>query len=260
MISNNVFQLTHCYLMVSSLSPLWQLVLFCFAEREWHGFPYLLCCRCLIWHLRVLPHPPSLHRRSLWKIGRAISSWSSICCAKLPTPSELLTSPINLDSDFVSLHILFQPGSVIRPLQKTFFWSSLVAYVWVFVRACIHCPWTVRWSRVPRFSGLLLYENEANDLFQFNFTVLRPDSDSSKYSLMVRDDHSRYYWLFNFSDTVARNSKTVIMDWSTAFGVPKALISFKPTHFCYETVRIFRKDFVPRVTLRFSIARGWTVL
>lgn len=58
---------------------------------------------------------------------------------------------------------------------------------------------------------------------------------------MVRDDFSDYKWFFPFLDTSASNAATAIIEWWSAFGVPKSLMSDGPSHFKNETLRLVSK-------------------
>lgn len=59
---------------------------------------------------------------------------------------------------------------------------------------------------------------------------------------MLHDDHSDNKWYFALSDTSAENAERAIIDWYTAFVVPKLLISNGPTNFKNETVRLVSKS------------------
>lgn len=64
---------------------------------------------------------------------------------------------------------------------------------------------------------------------------------------MLRDDPSSYCWLFAFPDTLVENAAHEIIDWLTAFGSAKGLMSDGPSHLKNETLRLVVKGLrVPR--------------
>lgn len=71
-----------------------------------------------------------------------------------------------------------------------------------------------------------------------DYIEIAPSSSGEKYSLMLRDDHSDYKWLFAFADTSAGHASRATIDWAAAFGVPNGLISDSPTHFKNATVHL----------------------
>lgn len=68
---------------------------------------------------------------------------------------------------------------------------------------------------------------------------------------MLRDYHSSYHWFFAYADTMTENDVADIIDWSVAFGVPRALMYDGPTLFRNVTVRLVAK--VPRVLHQLTV-------
>lgn len=139
-------------------------------------------------------------------------------------------------------------------LRKHFTWSTLSLDVKKFIRSCIHCLSSVGGGKIPRPFGLAVHGTAPNDLLQFDYIKITAAVTGEKYVLMLRDDHSSYYWFFAFADTSAENAARAIIDSSTAFGVPNDLVSDGPTHFKNETVRLVAEGLrVPhRHTLPYS--------
>lgn len=94
---------------------------------------------------------------------------------------------------------------------------------------------------MPRTFDVSFHGTEPNDLPLFDYIKLGPTSIGSKNVLTVRDDHLGYCWLFAFPGTVAETATKANIDWSVAFGVPRALRSDAPTHFRNESVRLVSK-------------------
>lgn len=53
--------------------------------------------------------------------------------------------------------------------------------------------------------------------------------------------YSAYCWLFAFGDTLAENAVRAIIDWFAALGVPRDQMSYGPTQFRSEILRLVSK-------------------
>lgn len=71
---------------------------------------------------------------------------------------------------------------------------------------------------------------------------LGTSSTGDRYVLVLRDDHSNYYWLFPFPDTNAEYAARALVDWCAAFGVPEGFMSDSSTHFKNEVVRLVTRS------------------
>lgn len=109
-------------------------------------------------------------------------------------------------------------------LQNFFFWSTMTANIRIFVHSCTHCLSTIGGLKVPRPFGPSVYGTNPNDILQFDYIEIAPNSTGEMYVLMFQDDHSDYKWGFAFPDTSAQNDATAI-DRSAAFGVSDGFMS-----------------------------------
>ena len=58
------------------------------------------------------------------------------------------------------------------------------------------------------------------DLLQFDYIYIA-GVNVEKYTLMPREDHSKYALIFATCDTSAEQAETAIIDWCEAFGPPQ---------------------------------------
>lgn len=65
--------------------------------------------------------------------------------------------------------------------------------------------------------------------------------DSQIYVIILRVDHSNYFWLFTSQSTAARSVALVISNWKTGFRVNVKIMSDGPSPFRINTFCIFSK-------------------
>lgn len=88
---------------------------------------------------------------------------------------------------------------------------------------------------------------------QLYYNNLGPSLGGGKYEVMLSENYSSYVWFFTCPDTTAENAARAIVNWSTAFGMPKWPMFEKQTHFINETVHLafkLSKDFTHRTIIR----------
>lgn len=93
---------------------------------------------------------------------------------------------------------------------------------------------------MPRPNGPSFHGTTVNDLSQF-YIEIAPSSYGEKPVLMLRDEHSDYKWFYGCHDQTAETAPKDNIDWFATFSVPKALMSFGPTHFKNKTLRLLSK-------------------
>lgn len=86
--------------------------------------------------------------------------------------------------------------ATLQAIQKEFFWRYMEEDVHKFVRGCIHCISTTGGGSMPRPYGPSFHGTKPNDLLQFDYIELGSSVIGSKYVLMLRDDHSGYWWFY----------------------------------------------------------------
>lgn len=72
--------------------------------------------------------------------------------------------------------------------------------------------------------GPAVHGTGPNDLFQFDYIDSLPVSTGEKFVPTLRDDHSSYFQLFTFLDTVSENAARAVIYWCAVFGVPRGLM------------------------------------
>lgn len=135
-------------------------------------------------------------------------------------------------------------------LSSKFKWYTLNNDIKTFVRACKHWISTTGGGKILRSIGPSMHGTKLNDSIQFDYIELRLARRCSRYVLIIRDAHSGYGCVFSSPNTSAENAAIVIIDWSASF-VPKGLMSYRPTHFKNENIRLITK--VLRFPHRFTL-------
>lgn len=152
-------------------------------------------------------------------------------------------------------------GAAGSALRSKFQWSTLTEHVCSFTCAWIHCLSTAGKERVSRPFGVAIYSTNLNNLVPFRLTTLTlAEAPTVRYTFscfqgIIRTIHSSFY------PHCCRKRSNSNNDWCFAFGVPKALISGRPTHFRNEDFRIVLKDLrVPQhIRLTYSSWSNGTV-
>lgn len=119
--------------------------------------------------------------------------------------------------------------------------TALSADTDIFVRSCIYFVSTLVGGEVPHPYGPSLHGTVSHVLLQFDYIEITEDISVEKYVLMLRDDHSNYFWFFAFPETPAENAARSVVDWCAASGVTSSLMSDGQTHFKNEKVRLIPK-------------------
>lgn len=127
------------------------------------------------------------------------------------------------------------------PLQDMFYWSTILKDAETFVRSCIHCISTLGGGKVPRLFCPAANDTTPGDLLQFDHIEIAAAAYGEKHVFMLCEDHKKYCWLFSFPDTLAENAARAVMHRSVAFGVPRSLMTYDPTHFRNETLQCVLK-------------------
>lgn len=130
----------------------------------------------------------------------------------------------------------------IQNIEANFFWDTLREDCKQFVRKCIHFLSTTGGRKVPRPFGPSFFGDAPNALLQFDYLKMDPSFEGSNYLLVIKDDFSSYCWLLPFAKATADNAADSLLEWSTTFTVPDALMSDGGSHFKNETVRILSKS------------------
>lgn len=105
-----------------------------------------------------------------------------------------------------------------------------------FVRRCLHCVSVVGGPPMPR-PGEATRVERPNELIHWDYLFLGASSDDEKCILVIKDDASKYVWLFAVSAATAETTYACLMEWFAAFGIWLSWVGDQGTHFKNEVIQ-----------------------
>lgn len=85
-----------------------------------------------------------------------------------------------------------------KTIRKCFYWRTVLEDVRTFVRSFIHF-FKMGGEKVPLPFDPALCCVKPKNLLRFDYIEFEPSTDGEKYVLLLKEDHSRYSWLFRVS-------------------------------------------------------------
>lgn len=142
-------------------------------------------------------------------------------------------------------------------IQEVFKWTGLAEDCKAFVSACIHCITSRAGTKIPRPLALTLHCTHPNEVLHFDFLYCGQGIDDLKYLLLMRDDLSRYLWLWPSKSADAGTASIALSKWIDTFGAMKYWVSDQASHFKNTVAASLAKTFA--ISHQFVVAYSpWT--
>ena len=127
-----------------------------------------------------------------------------------------------------------------KNLEK-YFWEGMENNIRLFVRSCLQCNQLKGGKTIPRPYGRTFIGKKPNEVISFDYLYMgKPASScphSYTYIMVIKDTYSMYVMLIPCERATARNAVQALSKWIPLFGVPRALMSDRGSHFKNEVVR-----------------------
>ncbi|OWZ13040.1 LOW QUALITY PROTEIN: hypothetical protein PHMEG_00013706 [Phytophthora megakarya] len=116
--------------------------------------------------------------------------------------------------------------------------TDIEKYIEVFVRRCLHCASTVGGPPQLRVWGEAMHTESPNELIHWDYLFMRDSISGEVYILVIKDDSSKFMWLFSCEGEAADAETTFdcLMKRFATFGVCHTRASNHGTHFKNTTI------------------------
>ena len=122
-------------------------------------------------------------------------------------------------------------------LSSRFYWQQLRQDVEFFIQRCLHCCSTTGGLPAPRPLGEALHAEKPNELLHWDFLYMGPSEQGEENVLVIKDDASKFVWLFPTKTTTANDTLNCLLEWFAVFGVSKNWVTDQGTHFKNEVIK-----------------------
>ena len=124
-----------------------------------------------------------------------------------------------------------------------FIWHPLTQDCKDIVDCCIHCIVSRTVHKRPRPLATTLHRSRPSEVVHLDYLYLRPSRGGLLYVLILKDDFSRYVWLFNFEATDEDSAVEAIIEGIPSLGVMDWMVSDQEPHCKNNRVEALRKWF-----------------
>lgn len=119
--------------------------------------------------------------------------------------------------------------SLLQMISRSYFWPTMLKDTREFVRKCIHCASAYASDTVLREQSTLLRATKPREVVGLDF--FSPGENSKKHLLTLKDDFTGFTWFKPVASESALEAATALIEWTSMFGLPKAVHTDRGTAF-----------------------------